>query len=316
MMTAIEVDGLGKRFGGTRALDGTTFAARRGTVLGVLGPNGAGKTTVVRILSTLIRPDTGRAAVEGCDVVADAHRVRRMIGVTGQYAGVDEKLTGLENLVLIGKLLGLSRAAARERGGALLDRFGLSAAGGRVAGGYSGGMRRRLDLAASLVGRPRVLFLDEPTTGLDPAARGDLWQVVRDLVADGTTVLLTTQYIEEADRLADDVVVIDRGVVVASGTPAELKGRLGTSTLVVRPRDPVHTGRLREVLAAFGHPVTEEDGALATTAGDDALLPSVVRRLDELGIPVSELALRRSTLDEVFLAITRAGRESAVDVVR
>ncbi|WET76801.1 ATP-binding cassette domain-containing protein [Amycolatopsis sp. QT-25] len=315
MQTAIEVDGLAKRFGSTPALDGVAFAARRGTVLGLLGPNGAGKTTVVRILSTLIRPDAGTAVVEGFDVVADAYRVRRMIGVTGQYAGVDEKLTGLENLVLIGKLLGMSRTEARGRGNALLARFGLGEAGGRMAGGYSGGMRRRLDLAASLVGRPRVLYLDEPTTGLDPASRGELWQVVRELIGEGTTVLLTTQYIEEADRLADDVVVIDKGVVVASGTPEHLKSRLGISTLVIRPRDARRLAAARQVLVSLGHPVTEEDGALVMTAEDDTLLPVVVRRLDERGIPVSELALRRSTLDEVFLTITGAAPAAPDDPV-
>ncbi|MGH9061077.1 MAG: ATP-binding cassette domain-containing protein, partial [Acidimicrobiales bacterium] len=275
MHAAIEVDGLVKRFGDTLALDRTSLTARHGTVLAVLGPNGAGKTTVVRILSTLVKPDGGRATVEGCDVVADAHRVRAMIGLTGQYAGVDEGLTGTENLVLVGRLIGMPGSAARRRAGELLGEFGLGDAARRAARTYSGGMRRRLDLAASLVGRPRVLFLDEPTTGLDPASRGDLWRVVRGLVRDGTTVLLTTQYIEEADRLADDVVVIDRGAVVASGTPEQLKNRLGASTLVVRPVRPDDLGALQHALGEWGRSVAVEDGVASMTAGDESLLPAV-----------------------------------------
>jgi oleandomycin transport system ATP-binding protein len=235
MDNTIETHGLVKRFGDTTALDGVDLAARTGSVLAVLGPNGAGKTTAIRILATLLEPDEGRALVGGYDVVAQAQQVRRLIALTGQYAAVDESLTGIENLLLIGRLLGQSRAAARGRAAELLAQFGLADAGGRAVKTYSGGMRRRLDLAASLVGRPRVLYLDEPTTGLDPRARSGLWEVVRALTSDGVTVLLTTQYMEEADQLADDVVVIDRGRVVAVGTPGQLKAQVGRQVLTVSP---------------------------------------------------------------------------------
>jgi daunorubicin resistance ABC transporter ATP-binding subunit len=222
---AIEATGLVKRFGKTRALDGVDLVARQGRVLGVLGPNGAGKTTAVRILATLLRPDDGQASVCGYDVLRDAHQVRQLIGLTGQYASVDEGLSGTNNLIMIGRLLGLSRADARARARELLARFDLSEAAARPAKTLSGGMRRRLDLAASLVGNPRVLYLDEPTTGLDPRSRTDVWGMIRGLVADGVTVLLTTQYLDEADQLAHDIVVIDHGTVVATGTPDELKAR-------------------------------------------------------------------------------------------
>src|SRR6478736_1870715 len=222
---AVEATGLVKRFGKTTALDGVDLAARQGRVLGVLGPNGAGKTTAVRILATLLRPDSGQVSVCGYDVLRDAHQVRQLIGLTGQYASVDEGLSGTNNLIMIGRLLGLSRADARVRAAELLERFELTDAAGRPAKTYSGGMRRRLDLAASLVGQPRVLYLDEPTTGLDVASRGQLWDLIEGLAEAGTTVLLTTQYLEEADRLAGQVVVIDHGHVVAEGSPAELKER-------------------------------------------------------------------------------------------
>ncbi|MBA3575584.1 MAG: ATP-binding cassette domain-containing protein, partial [Pseudonocardiales bacterium] len=237
MSHAILAEGLVKRFGKTTALDGVDLAVRTGSVLGLLGPNGAGKTTAVRILATLLLPDAGRATVGGYDVVSDGHQVRQLIGLTGQYAAVDEKLTGTENLLLIGRLLGLPKREAKERARELLADFGLSDAAGRATKTYSGGMRRRLDLAASLVGRPRLLYLDEPTTGLDPRARLELWELVRGLVTTGVTVLLTTQYLDEADQLADDIVVIDRGKAIATGTPDELKARVGGQSLTVRPRD-------------------------------------------------------------------------------
>src|SRR5690606_6869954 len=235
---AIETEGLTKNFGELVAVDRVDLAARAGTVLGVLGPNGAGKTTIVRMLATLSEPTAGTARVGGFDIVRDAARVRSLIGLTGQFAGVDELLTGEENLLFIGRLLGMPRREARARARELLARFNLSDAADKTAKAYSGGMRRRLDLAASLVGRPRILFLDEPTTGLDPRARGQLWDLVRVLVADGATVLLTTQYLEEADHLADDIAVIDQGTVIATGTPTQLKAKIGGQSLRIRPEDP------------------------------------------------------------------------------
>ena len=235
---AIEAEGLVKRFGDTTALDGVDLAVPRGTVLGLLGPNGAGKTTAVRILATLLRPDAGRALVDGHDVVADAGRVRASIGLTGQYASVDDALSGRQNLLMIGRLLDLSRRDARARAAELLEWFDLTAAADRPARTYSGGMRRRLDLAASLVGRPSIIFLDEPTTGLDPSKRGDMWGVVRSLLDEGSTVLLTTQYLEEADALADEITVIDHGRVIARDTPDGLKRIVGGQTLTVHPSDP------------------------------------------------------------------------------
>src|SRR5690349_223909 len=236
---AIHAEGLTKRFDDTLALDGVDLSVPQGTVLGVLGPNGAGKTTAVRILATLPRPDAGSATVAGHDVLREPDAVRRAIGLTGQYAAVDEQLTGRENLVLVGRLLDLTRAAAARRAEELLDQFGLADAADRRTRTYSGGMRRRLDLAASLVGRPEVIYLDEPTTGLDPSKREDMWDVVRELTLQGTTVLLTTQYLEEADALADAISVFDRGRVIAHGTPDELKAIVGGRTLRVRPADPI-----------------------------------------------------------------------------
>src|SRR5512133_1107426 len=248
MDNTIEAHGLVKRFGATTALDGVDLAARTGTVLGVLGPNGAGKTTAVRILATLLQQDEGRALVGGYDVVAQAQQVRRLIALTGQYAAVDESLTGVENLLMIGRLLGQSRAAARSRAAELLEQFSLADAGGRAVKTDSGGMRRRLDLAASLVGRPPVLFLDEPTTGLDPRSRNGLWAVIRELVAEETTVLLTTQYMEEADQLTHHIAVIDHGHVIATGIPDELKGKIGGQVLEVRPADRTDLERAAALL--------------------------------------------------------------------
>ncbi|MFG1721604.1 ATP-binding cassette domain-containing protein [Micromonospora chalcea] len=316
MSYAFEAEGLVKRFGTTTALAGIDLAARRGTVLGVLGPNGAGKTTAVRILATLLRPDEGRAIVGGHDVVTDAARVRRLIGLTGQYASVDEDLTGTQNLVLIGRLLDLSRREARARAAELLAWFGLTDAAGRPAKTYSGGMRRRLDLAASLVGRPEVIYLDEPTTGLDPAKREEMWGVVRSLVDDGSTVLLTTQYLDEADALADEISVIDHGRVIAHGTPGELKRIAGSQTIVVRPTDPGRIGAVAEILrAATGaDPELPRPGVLTVPVDDDATFTAVVRRLDEAGIGVVELALRLPSLDEVFFTLTGHGAEEPTEV--
>jgi oleandomycin transport system ATP-binding protein len=305
MDNAVLAEGLAKRFGETTALAGVDLAVRSGSVLGLLGPNGAGKTTAVRILATLLAPDSGHAEVCGHDVVRDAHRVRQLVGLTGQYASVDEMLTGFENLLLIGRLLGQSRAAARAGAEELLARFGLTDAGARAAKTYSGGMRRRLDLAASLVGGPRVLFLDEPTTGLDPRSRLDLWQIVRDLVADGVTVLLTTQYLEEADQLADEIAVVDHGRVIATGTPAQLKARTGVQPLVVRPADPADLAVVTAIVRDLTGTAPVVDGTTVTASvGDPGLLPAVVRGLDEARVVVGELALRDASLDEVFLTLT------------
>jgi oleandomycin transport system ATP-binding protein len=313
MMTyAIQAEGLVKRFGGTAALAGTDLAARTGTVLGVLGPNGAGKTTAVHILATLLRPDEGHATVGGYDVVTEAHQVRQLIALTGQYAAVDETLTGVENLVMIARLLGRSRAEARRRAAELLEEFALADAGGRAAKTYSGGMRRRLDLAASLVGRPSVVYLDEPTTGLDPRGRSDLWRVVRNLVGDGVTVLLTTQYMEEADQLADDVVVIDRGTVVATGTPDQLKNQVGRQVLQVSPVREADIGTVARVIADLtGAPPDSVNGAVAATVSDPALPPAVLQRLTDVGVLVAELSLRKPSLDEAFFALT--GRRTGSD---
>src|SRR6516165_671566 len=249
MTNAIEASGLVKRFGKTTALAGVDLVARSGTVLGVLGPNGAGKTTAVRILATLLRPDGGQALVCGYDIERQAHQVRQLIGLTGQYASVDEGLSGVNNLIMIGRLLGVSRRDARARAVTLLERFDLKEAAQRPVKTYSGGMRRRLDLAASLVGQPRVLYLDEPTTGLDPRSRTEVWAMIRELVADGVTVLLTTQYLDEADQLAHDIVVIDHGRVIATGTPDELKARSGGRVLEVVPADRARLDQAAAVLA-------------------------------------------------------------------
>jgi oleandomycin transport system ATP-binding protein len=304
---AIEATGLIKRFGKTTALDGVDLVARQGRVLGVLGPNGAGKTTAVRILATLLRPDGGQASVCGYDVLRDAHQVRQLIGLTGQYASVDEGLSGTNNLIMIGRLLGLPRADARARAGELLARFDLTEAAGRPAKTYSGGMRRRLDLAASLVGSPRVLYLDEPTTGLDPRSRTDVWSMIRALVADGVTVLLTTQYLDEADQLAHDIVVIDHGKVVATGTPDELKAKTGGQVLQVSPADPARMAEVAALLEDLtgAEVVTDSGTGVATVPVGDAALPRhVFRELDDRGIELAEFTLRKPSLDEVFFTLT------------
>ena len=316
---ALEATGLVKRFGSTVALAGVDLAARQGTVLGVLGPNGAGKTTAVRILATLLRPDEGHASVGGLDVIKDAALVRREIGLTGQYGSVDETLTGTENLVLIGRLLDLSRGDAKVRARELLARFDLDEAADRLAKTYSGGMRRRLDLAASLVGRPSVLYPDEPTTGLDPAKREDVWAMIRDLADDGVTVLLTTQYLEGADALADDISVIDHGLVIAHGTPAELKCVVGGQSVTVRPADAAQVDAAAAILSAVaGRPATSPGRGIVTVpVASDEAFTHVVRRLAEAGITVTELSLHLPSLDEVFFTLTRGttGRaESGADI--
>ena len=315
-VSAIEAEGLVKSFGKVTALGGIDMVAREGTVFGLLGPNGAGKTTAIRVLSTLLRPDAGRAAVGGFDVVRQPEQVRRLIGLTGQYAAVDELLSGRENLYMIGRLLGIRRVEARRRASELLESFDLSEAAGKVVKTYSGGMRRRLDLAASLVGRPRFLYLDEPTTGLDPRSRLELWGMIRTLVADGTTVLLTTQYLEEADRLADEIVVIDHGRVIAAGTPQQLKTRVGGQVLQARPADPADLPLTEKILAEFagGDEQPHSDGQLVMVTIDNrSALGLAVRRLDEEGIVLDDLSLRRPSLDEVFLAVTGHVAEEGVD---
>ncbi|QKG21286.1 ATP-binding cassette domain-containing protein [Actinomadura verrucosospora] len=303
----IQAEGLRKRFGETRALDGVDVQAKRGTVLGVLGPNGAGKTTAVRVLATLLKPDAGRASVCGYDVVKDPARVRAMIGLTGQYASVDEELTGAENLVMIARLLDFGRADAKARARELLARFRLTEAGGRAVKTYSGGMRRRLDLAASLINRPEVIFLDEPTTGLDPRARNEVWDTVREVVSDGATVLLTTQYLEEADALADRIAVFDHGGVIAEGTSDDLKSRIGRQTLAVRATEGFRTAQLTAIVTEITGElpeVQETTGLVTAQVQDPRLLPALVRRLDEASIVAAELSLRMPSLDEVFLTLT------------
>ncbi|GAA4690978.1 oleandomycin transport system ATP-binding protein [Promicromonospora umidemergens] len=314
MSYAFEAEGLVKRYGRTTALAGIDLRARSGTVLGVLGPNGAGKTTAIQILATLLQPDAGRATVGGLDVVRDAALVRRRIGLTGQYATVDEDLTGAENLVLLGRLLDLSRAAARARATELLTQLGLTSAGGLRVSAYSGGMRRRLDLAAGLIGRPEIVFLDEPTTGLDPGKREDLWATIRSLADDGATVLLTTQYLEEADALADEITVIDHGRVIAHDTPAGLKQLVGGRTIVVRPADPDQLAAVARVVERVtGRPVEHQHGGALTTPVDAAQqFTDVVGALGSAGIDVAELALRLPSLDEVFFSLTGVTRRTGM----
>jgi ABC-2 type transport system ATP-binding protein len=303
---AIEVRGLVKHFGDVHALDGVDLIARRGEVLGLLGPNGAGKTTLVRVLATLLRPDAGSATVLGLDVERDAAAVRERIGLAGQYAAVDENLTGLENLTMVGRLYGMSRRDAATRGRGLLERFELSDAANRPTKTYSGGMRRRLDLAAALVAQPPVLFLDEPTTGLDPRSRLSLWAVIEELVGEGTTALLTTQYLDEADRLARTIAVIDHGRLIAEGTSDELKDRLGGERLEVRldeDADPQVAARALEPLSDEA-PVVEGGVVKLAVRRRRGAIVEAVQRLSEAGVGVDDLALRRPTLDDVFLSLT------------
>jgi ABC-2 type transport system ATP-binding protein len=318
---AVLAEDLVKTFGkDVRALDGVSLEVHQGTVLGLLGPNGAGKTTTVDILTTLLRPDSGRAEVAGVDVLRDPAAVRRSIGLAGQYAAVDENLTGAENLTLVGRLNHLATTDARSRARELLTRFELDDAGDRIAKTYSGGMRRRLDLAAALVAQPPVLFLDEPTTGLDPRSRIELWSVIEDLVREGTTLLLTTQYLEEADRLADRISVVDRGKVIAEGTSAELKARLGGALVEVRLADAEEAARLVDPLSTAGSgPATVEDEIVRVPASDGTgTLAEVVRRLDKEGVTARGLQLREPSLDDVFLALTghAAEHEDTTETVR
>jgi ABC-2 type transport system ATP-binding protein len=303
---AISVRGLVKSYGDVRALDGVDLEAAPGTVFGLLGPNGAGKTTMVRVLTTLLKPDAGSAHVAGLDVVGDAAELRSRIGLAGQYAAVDDSLTGVENLVLVGRLYGERRGVARKRAHELLERFDLSDAGGRVAKTYSGGMRRRLDLAAAIVANPPVLFLDEPTTGLDPRSRIELWQTIEGLVAEGTTVLLTTQYLDEADRLADRIAVVDGGKVIADGTGDELKDRVGGERVEVKLTGAGQASAAAAALAgmAADQPQSDGDVVRATVSSRSGAVMEAARRLDHAGIGVGDIAVRRPTLDDVFLSLT------------
>jgi ABC-2 type transport system ATP-binding protein len=313
--TAISVSGLMKSYGSVRALVGVDLEVAHGTVLGLLGPNGAGKTTIIRILTTLLKPDAGSATVDGLDVVRDAARLRERIGLAGQYAAVDENLTGLENLTMVGRLYGESRAAAKGRGEELLERFELLDAANRPAKTYSGGMRRRLDLAAALVARPPILFLDEPTTGLDPRSRLQLWETIERLVAEGTTVMLTTQNLDEADRLATNIAVIDHGRVIADGTPDELKDRVGGERLEVSLERADQAEAAARALSAMSDDVATGDHTLVTAGvrRRSGVIIEAVRRLDEAGVGVEDISLRRPTLDDVFLALTGHAAEEPGD---
>jgi daunorubicin resistance ABC transporter ATP-binding subunit len=314
MTQAIEAQDLEKTFGGTvRALDGVSFAVEEGTVFGLLGPNGAGKTTAVRILTTIVDPDAGAARVLGHDVVSEAARVRSLIGLAGQYAAVDENLTGRENIFMVGRLNHLARDVSARRATELLERFGLSDAGDRTLKTYSGGMRRRLDLAAALVARPAVLFLDEPTTGLDLRSRNDLWEMIEGLVDGGTTVLLTTQYLEEADRLARRIAVVDHGRVIAEGTPEQLKADLGATVLDVGLVDAATAARAAEILAPVGTKPPSVDGSSIELPVDDGPRSAMeaLRILDAHHVAPTTFVLREPSLDDVFLALT--GKRTEVD---
>jgi ABC-2 type transport system ATP-binding protein len=311
---AVEVSGLVKTFGETTAVDGVDLAVAPGMVYGLLGPNGAGKTTIIRLLTTLLRPDAGTARVLGHDVVAEADAVRGRVALTGQYASVDEDLTGWENLVLLARLLGLPHRQARTRADQLLDAFGLAEAAGRQVTTYSGGMRRRLDIAASLIVPPQLLFLDEPTTGLDPRSRTQVWELVRALAASGTTVLLTTQYLDEADQLADRIAVVDHGRVIAEGTPGQLKASVGAGALQVRLRDPEQRPQAERILSQtlqVAVHLEADPAALSAQVTDPHRVALALAELSRAGVAPSEFALGQPSLDEVFLALT--GRPAGTD---
>ncbi len=312
---AIEATGLVKTFGETRAVDGVDLAVPSGSVYGVLGPNGAGKTTTIRMLATLIRPDAGTARVLGHDILEAPDEVRGVVSLTGQLASVDEDLTGRENLILIGRLLGLKRAAAKERAGELLEAFGLADAATRLVKHYSGGMRRRLDIAASIVVTPQLMFLDEPTTGLDPRSRNQVWDIIRMLVAGGTTILLCTQYLEEADQLAEGIAVIDHGKVIAEGTPAQLKASVGSGSLHVRLLDPEQRPEAEQVLAReLGTVHLEPDpAALSVQCADGDRGAEAVAALSRAGVGIADFSLGQPSLDEVFLALTGHTAEPDVE---
>ena len=303
---AIEATGLVKSFGETRAVDGVDLVVRRGSVYGMLGPNGAGKTTTIRMLATLIRPDAGSALVLGHDIVKEADAVRGAVSLTGQLASVDEDLTGRENLILLGRLLGLKRADAKSRAAELLEAFGLADAENRLVKNYSGGMRRRLDIAASIVVTPELMFLDEPTTGLDPRSRNQVWSIIRALVAGGTTILLCTQYLEEADQLADGIAVIDHGRVIAEGTPGQLKASIGSGALRVRLLDPAQRPRAEQILdRELGGVTLEADpAALSASCSDGDRAALTVAELTRSGVRIADFSLGQPSLDEVFLALT------------
>ncbi|MGP3633719.1 ATP-binding cassette domain-containing protein [Streptomyces sp. 24-1644] len=319
--TAVEVRGLVKHYGDTKALDGIDLDVREGTVLGVLGPNGAGKTTLVRILSTLVLPDAGHAVVAGFDVVKQPRQLRRTIGLTGQYASVDEKLSGWENLYMIGRLLDLPRKTARARADELLERFSLTEAAKRPAMDYSGGMRRRLDLAASMIGSPSVLYLDEPTTGLDPRTRNEVWDEVQRMVAEGATVLLTTQYMEEAEQLADELTVIDKGKIIARGGVDELKAKVGGRTLQIRPSDPVQLPAMAQAIreagldGIAGAQAVPDEGLLYVPILSDEQLTAVIGLLGSRGFSLAHVATALPSLDEVFLAITGEKSSHTTDTI-
>jgi ABC-2 type transport system ATP-binding protein len=313
---AVRAEGLVKTFGTNRAVDGVDLIVDAGTVYGVLGPNGAGKTTTIGMLATLLRPDAGRAEIFGRDVVREAQVVRQLIGLTGQFASVDETLSATENLVIFGRLLGLSRADSRRKAGELLEEFGLAEAARRPLAKFSGGMRRRLDLAASLIAQPPLIFLDEPTTGLDPRTRGQMWDTIRRLVANGSTVLLTTQYLDEADQLADRIAVIDRGRVVAEGTAPELKASVGQASLVLRLRDGAELGLARETVdrvLGVSAIVSPEAARLTVPMSDPDRVTDLLLAFREGGVRLSEFSVQQPTLDEVFLTLTGTGASSDAD---